>query len=495
MSIEEKQNYLRESILDKGYDGNMFMQFLQEKKGEEINLEKWSLEELTEAVEEFINKISNSNAKEQSQQENKQEKTNKSNTKGITEEYLNTIRCQKSYPTKISTLINPKIKLSLPEKIEGGLFHKSYVSYLVEIMPLQCKTRKRYSDFEWLRNMLSKVYLGTVVPKMPKKNYSDRFNEIYISKRMRKLEKFMNGILADPLMKESLFLNDFLTIENESEWNDKKSEYNEIEPINKIKDLFSLTGTLHTSVSSEKEMYLLNIKDNVINNQNLLQKLIKAYKDLILSINNVSEIMENISDIWSLLNENSQKYYDNINTINCFNIMNKFMQNWSDSQKRYVDIINIDLKEYFSYIKNEFSTMNDIIKTVEEHKNNYYKAEQKLNDKKENLFDSKDIDNWEIEEDEQNNNINIMDDKDYAFSKMLPKETMAVNNLKIKYGFYLNKIIDEYERISILNGNRNWVFIKSYFDKSTNIMNDLKVGFTDLLSYYTNNTDKNNNTI
>ncbi len=31
---EEKQNYLRQNILDKGYDANDFVSFLQSKKGE-----------------------------------------------------------------------------------------------------------------------------------------------------------------------------------------------------------------------------------------------------------------------------------------------------------------------------------------------------------------------------------------------------------------------------------------------------------------------------
>ena len=32
MTTEEKQNFLREKILDKGYDTNQFVQFLTEKK-------------------------------------------------------------------------------------------------------------------------------------------------------------------------------------------------------------------------------------------------------------------------------------------------------------------------------------------------------------------------------------------------------------------------------------------------------------------------------
>ncbi len=65
---EEKQNYLRENILDKGYEAEEFVSYLTSKKGEEgVNLNNWSLEELKSVVQEYIknnpinNKIENDN--------------------------------------------------------------------------------------------------------------------------------------------------------------------------------------------------------------------------------------------------------------------------------------------------------------------------------------------------------------------------------------------------------------------------------------------------
>ena len=45
--IEFKQNYLRTNILDKGYDGNEFLNFLIGKKGQEgADVNKWTIEDL-----------------------------------------------------------------------------------------------------------------------------------------------------------------------------------------------------------------------------------------------------------------------------------------------------------------------------------------------------------------------------------------------------------------------------------------------------------------
>ena len=54
-SLESKQQFLREQILDKGYDPNQFFTFLLSKRNEEeANLETWSFPDLQNVVTEFI---------------------------------------------------------------------------------------------------------------------------------------------------------------------------------------------------------------------------------------------------------------------------------------------------------------------------------------------------------------------------------------------------------------------------------------------------------
>ena len=51
----EKQNYLRENILNKGYEAEDFVSYLTSKKGEEgVDLSNWSLDELKNVVQEYI---------------------------------------------------------------------------------------------------------------------------------------------------------------------------------------------------------------------------------------------------------------------------------------------------------------------------------------------------------------------------------------------------------------------------------------------------------
>ena len=58
--LEQKQNYLRMNILDRGYDAEQFMNFLQSKKGDlGLDLNNWTMNELISAVQEFISQNNN----------------------------------------------------------------------------------------------------------------------------------------------------------------------------------------------------------------------------------------------------------------------------------------------------------------------------------------------------------------------------------------------------------------------------------------------------
>ena len=52
-NVEIKQQYLRSEIIDKGYDPQMFSEFLGRISDKGLDVEKWSMEELREAVYKF----------------------------------------------------------------------------------------------------------------------------------------------------------------------------------------------------------------------------------------------------------------------------------------------------------------------------------------------------------------------------------------------------------------------------------------------------------
>ena len=181
--LQSKQAYLRENVLEMGYDADEFMTFLQTKKGENgLDLNNWSMNELITVVEEFVNNKKVKPNPQQEQNEVNEEKNEEENNKEINQEYnnnnennidekanninINNIqynsiddgdeylgKCQANEITSFSNVDNIRVKLSSPKKVEGKMFQKAFISYKINTEPFNFEMNKRYSDFLWLKKM------------------------------------------------------------------------------------------------------------------------------------------------------------------------------------------------------------------------------------------------------------------------------------------------------------------------------------------------------
>ena len=387
---------------------------------------------------------------------------------------------------------NPSIQVGFPEKIEGGFFSKSYVTYLVTTMPLNIKVRRRYSDFEWLRQILTNLYVGNVIPTTPRKNKigSDKFGDAFLQKRMRTLEKFLNNLLMNPIIKYSQIFYDFVSIENEADFNKKKKEYEKMKPPQNINENQSLAGRVNIEVKKEKEIFFENIKDNISLNESLLLKLNENLKLLKVQIENVTMKIDEIVQIWNELCKTSTKYFDGDDIIQTYEHMSKLFTNWSDALKRHNNIVHIDIREYFKYVKNTFKSMKDLVSIVDSNRAYYNKNEKYLINKKEELFRKGDINKWELDASDRDNANKLLQDKNTALMKIIPKETNNVINIKKVYGYYLNRIIDEYERIKLINSSLHKANLLNACAKITEIYRDFQKGNAEIITFF-NTKDKN----
>jgi hypothetical protein len=312
---------------------------------------------------------------------------------------------------------------------------------------------------------------------------------------MRSIEKFIEGLLLHPLIRNSEILFDFLSIEKDSDYHKKKQKYSKLTGPTNVKEIKTLEGDIKISVTKEKEMYLQNIEDNCNINEDLLQKITKSYKTLMLLMTQSSEKMKEISDLWKLVYEKSTKYYDMHNTSETYNILSKVMQNWSEVEKKQMEILNINVREYFRYIKNEYHSMKDLGDIVESNKMIYKKAFDKLYYNKENLFKQQDLTQWGLSTSDLENKLMLLKNKELAFSKMLPEETKRVNMFKEFYGSYLNSIISEYERIRTLNAKRHKDNITIFIRHLTDCLTDFHVSLADRLTEFMEMRDDDNSNV
>ena len=427
--------------------------------------------------------------------ENQQSDSNANDSKDSLEQSVkygivtNTYEDTKSLDnTPLGAEENAIIQVTSPEKIEGGFFSKSYVTYLITTNPLNLKVRRRYSDFEWFRQMLQNLYNYNVIPSTPKKSKIgiDKFGDPFLQKRMRTLEKFLNYALKNPVLKSSQILYDFISIEKDADFQKKKKEYEKIKPSTNINDFQMPNGSANVQLSSKKMILFENIKDNINLNETLLTKLNDNLKALKLQLDNLCTKVDEIVQNWDDLRQNSVKYFDGDEIAKTYEYMHNLFKNWSDCLKSHGNLIHIDIREHFKYTKNNFRSMKDLVTLVETNRNTYNKNERSLMNKKEELFKKGDTNKWELNSDDKNISGNLISDKPNALIKILPKDTNNVINMKKSYGFYLNRIIEEYERFREINSDLHKKIMIRTCIKLIEIYGDYQKAITDIMNFFNN---------
>ena len=172
------------------------------------------------------------------------------------------------------------------------------------------------------------------------------------------------------------------------------------------------------------------------------------------------------------------------------------MLDWAEINKKQRILINEGIREYFRYIKNELHAIKDLSVKVDTNKTIYSKAFDKLMALKENVF-KQDISTWGLTSVDMENKLQLLTNKNLAFSKMLPRDTKKVDELRQNYGFYLNSIISEFERIKDLNSKRHKNNINNFIKNIIESLNEFQNYLTDRASYYDEvkeeDNDKDNN--
>ena len=110
-------------------------------------------------------------------------------------------------------------------------------------------------------------------------------------------------------------------------------------------------------------------------------------------------------------------------------------------------------------------------------KSAYYKAEARLLLKKEELFKQGNISRWEInpEELKKIDKNELLKNREYAFSKMMYKESAHVHSLKQNYGYYSYQVLFEFDRLRNLNGIRHKSHVVSVSQSHSDILADVNL--------------------
>jgi len=499
----EKQNLIREEIIDKGYDSIKFIEYLIQCKGPGgENINKWSITDLKNAIIDF--KYINDNSKKDNDKEsdsskpsiNKNEIENNIDMsapsapkeKNLGETILmsvidiknnifsdsskqnenidyglktpNNLDCRQIDNTDLGKQEEIYVKIGFPEKIDGGFFGRDSVSFTVAAIPLGFVVKRNYLDFEWLRDILLKLYNWNFIPSLPNLYLYNKNNEDEFFKEcIRNLEKFMNYLLSDKIIKSSQILYDFLCKENEKEFSKIKKEFENITPNNDIQNYQSVNGKIDIDISVEKEKKFEEIKNYCYENEKLCKQLNSNLKEIDENFNNILKKFKESSLIFDKLKNLTDKYYSNdIFTKQIYQQMKNMFLSLQNALKKEKDILKVEIKENFNFISNNYSNFYQLIKKVEDSKKIYKKEEKELVSLKNDLYNKKQ------KESQINEKVDL--------SKILPKNTESTLEMKKNYGFYLNKTLTEFERMKFLDINLFKDQIAKGFKSQTNVINN-----------------------
>ena len=519
VSTQDKQNYLRENILEKGYDAAQFINFLKYKKGGEEgeDISNWSMPDLENVVNEFIslsssnslppevflpeqpnnqNNIQNNNQidsqinmqtnqnnqtnqineqNNQNQSQNQIQNQNNENLLGLKEEDFGLgipdfIECRKSETTELCKYHQLEITVNDPKKVDKGFFSKAYIDFAITTNPIKLTVRRQHAEFVWLRERLSVIFNTNILPRLPKKGKVKE--DPHIQKRMRNLENFLNFLAKDPLIKSSQIFYDFLSIDNEEEYNKRKKIYNKMRTPNDFKEIKSIDGKTKIKITEKNENNIENIRDLAAFNETALKKFNQNFKELRLDMNTIINRIFSFSPLFDKLIKISTNYLEDNAIIESYKQMQNLFNFWGDILKKQNSFFLTDVKEYLKFLSGNYHYLRDLVQEVENQKTTYYKLSRNLMSKKMDLFRKGDTSSWQLDANDRNNISSFSKDRVASYKKICFKETANVIKYKEKYGYYLNRLISEYVRMKNINAYENKEKVKQFSKKEGQISSE-----------------------
>ena len=504
--LEEKKSLLQAEILDKNYDQIKFVEFCLSKKPNGDDLTIWSLDELKSTIQEFITKFPNTNINTNLninnyyyQRDNPQNDFSKQlNDLQKNIENINVQTPESNKPNQNQTIklkckilekseLNDKkivVTIKNPKPVVTNFLSSNYVEYEVETKEMNWLVKRRYSDFEWLRQVLTRFNPGHMIPPLPSKKIgSRRFELDFIAKRMKFLQKFIDAVVENEVFKANEPLKAFLSMTDKNQFFSKMKELSSYQPSPYVNEYRSFNGEIIIDRPDEgdKERYFVNITNYFKIQSQLFDRLNSNFKTLHKALTNTCYALNDIQRDFQTLHLLNVRVLMKDEITKAFEELGKFFKNWKRITYKQNEIFKTYLKDFFKYIRMECAAYTELIVKRNSLKGAYFEEQKKLNSKKEKLWASGDTSKWEIVEDfTKIDHLYLKTDKLYAFSKMCTQESNHVANLGNTLGFYNRQNMQELKKLMKNNCNKYMHDLKIFTDNFYPTLTDSLTVYTSI---------------
>ena len=466
---QEKQQYINDNLIEKGYNPDDLFNYCYRLKG--IGIENLSLNELKNMIENFKNEqliISLQSLKNKKEKKSTPFEILYSDCEFISE-------TAKQQETKMMEFEKEKKKLNIkiiePKKEKGSLFSKDQITFQIVTEELNSKVKRNYSDFEWYKNQLNLRYPFILVPPLIKDAFYSNINLSFFSKkkneennieeqenlnmRIRYLNKFMNGILRKKILRTSPITYEFLVLEQKDFEKYKKNLDSNPYKLNiYLRNFKTIKGEIKVSLNKDKAIYVNNLLRILTPTTDLYSKLKNSLNSLINDFNIISTHMKEISIIYEKLLNQSKDIKQSIEIQKLYSDLNNLFSIWSSSYLTQSKFFKNEFLEYFNYMNMEYNELDTIINQFQNQRNEYESFANNINMKKEQLFISQDFANWGVQQGTENQIPLFQNDKKKSFEAMLYNESKVIEAEKKTVVVAINVIIQQFRKLKKYQGER-----------------------------------------
>ena len=175
--------------------------------------------------------------------------------------------------------------------------------------------------------------------------------------------------------------------------------------------------------------------------------------------------MNYYKNLYQLSVENSE----NNNLCKSYQSVQILMQNWGYTELQSALNIDLEVREYFKFVKLEYNSIKELYEKYDYYRNLYLSSKEKLINKKEKLYKDGNVNEWDLPKGEE---IDIKD-KNKVLRKMLVNENNKLHNIKLFLFYYATSLKYEFERLREIIGFQNKEKFKHFYLKNSKVIEEL----------------------
>ena len=485
-SIEEKQLFLRNEIIDQGYNPEAFSNYMGSLRGENgLDLETWSFQDLQKVVNDFKsqmaqhqqnqtemppqqNEFQNQEQEQNAQQNQEQDiegavKDNtvpeKAEQKPVAnsdsnvfpndpfEKYEQIIKTGKLKNNDITEQNNLFVTISNPKKVNPGLFSASYFQYDVQTNPVGYKVVRKVSDLTFLYDTLPLFNSAVFNPVLPHFEFGLKDDS---QKKMLYIQNYVNSLVENRFFRTLPIVFQFLSLPQE-EWNKlRQDNYSKLKPL-PLSSMPTFEGELHIDINKLDDTKGTKIKDEINKKSEAFDCLNAAMDEILATIEKLNLCYKTLAK--SLL-DLTKSHKDHEVLFGFFNRLNNLVKIWARDCLKQRDFFRDDLKYYFKFMN------------------------------KENVSYLKKCEEFRVARDDYKSKY----DKVKKMPNKLPKDIEMVQKLRRNYGLQLLMVNSEYQKLLERQAYRCIQQFVKYSDKKDVILQD----YNNCIKLFNINEEQNN---